>query len=177
MYLCCQPDVLPIPWDHCALCAREPGTPNMYRFPVPYITVCTHSGCGRGEGLKQGKHLSENVQSLLSPFLPSFAAGLTNQKYIKVQKLLATNDSSLHRCIIKNSRPSLSSRLVLPRKSEAKSAKYTKKQHKSLSVSSPLALPTMILAVLFNTYPFLSSWELVFATLLSIFQARGRVQD
>lgn len=130
-----------------------------------------------GRGTQKRKHLSENVQSSLSPLLPSFAAGLTNQKHIKDQKLLATNVSSLHRCIFKNSRSSLGSRLVLPRKSQAKSAKYTKKQHKSFSVSSPSALPMMILAVLFSTYPFPNSGESVFAILLSIFQDRGRVQD
>lgn len=71
-------------------CTANPALPTCTDFPYHTCSVCTHSGWEGGEGLKQGKknrnnrkHLSENVQSLLSPFLPSFAAGLTHRKYIK----------------------------------------------------------------------------------------------
>lgn len=141
-YTCCRPTAFLTPQDYC-LCTLLSCAQGTWRSRDVQLSCTVHARCactvqgGREESPKQGRHLSENMQSLLSLFLPSFALGLPYPKYIKDQKKLkrlATNVSSLHRRIFKNSGSSLCSRLVLPRKSKAK---YTEKQHKSLSMSSP----------------------------------------
>lgn len=118
----------------------EPGTPQAYGFPVLHArSSYVLWGGGMEEGPKHGKASACKHQSFLLLFLPLLALGLLDLKYIKGKEVhhLATNVSSLHRCTFKNSGSSLCSRLALPRKSKARSAKYTEKQHKSSSVSSP----------------------------------------
>lgn len=118
----------------------EPGTPEMYRFPILYVHSVYVLWMGAGKRAPNNESIYLKTSSPYCLCLSShFRQGchIQNTSKTKKVKCLATVISSFHRRIFKNSASSLCNPLVLPRKLKSKSAQYTKKQHKSLSVSSP----------------------------------------